>query len=312
MAVPANISGSDAINASMDHEFIANFQHDKDRLQEILGIFGTEVIAAGTTLKMLKVTGALNDEKTDATQTGAEAGSAVTLGSSSGTSYVEGDEVALSKFSAEYVPVAEAVAVPYRKMTTAAAIQKSGYVNAVLKTDQKMLSLCRQGIVKDFFSFLGNGTGAAQSTVKGLQAALAVTDAALGDSLENNGDEAGRIVHFVNRQDAAAYLAQATITDQNVFGMTYLQNFLGVADVFLTSQVKSGELYATPVENIHLFGIDFAALSDAGLAYATDDGGLIGVAHGHAYDHVSAETNVLVGCKMFPEVADYIVKGTIK
>ena len=309
MAAPANITDSTAINAAMDQEFIANFQHDMDRLAEILGIFGTETMSAGTVLKMLKVTGELNNAKTDASKENGTAATAVTLGSSSGSSYIEGDEVALSKFNAEWEPVAEVKGVPYRKLTTAAAIQKSGYVNAVLKTDQKMLSLVRGGIVSDFFTFLKKGTGAA--TGKSLQAALAMADAALGDSVEANGDEAGRIVHFVNRQDAAEYLGSATITDQNVFGMTYLQNFLGVSDVFLTNKVDKGGLYVTPVENVHIFGLDFGALSQAGLAYATDANGLIGVAHGPAYDRVSVETHVLTGCTMFPEVKDYIVKGTV-
>lgn len=309
MAALTNTSDSTALNAALDQEFIANFQHDSDRLAEILGIFGTETLAAGTTLKMLKITGTLNNGKTEGTQVGATGTGAVTLGSSSGTSYVEGDEVALSKFSAKYDAVDEVFGVPYRKMTTANAIQKSGYVNAVLKTDQKMLSQVRGGVVSNFFTLLGNGTGTASAN--GLQAALATADATLGDKLEDNGDEAGRIIHFVNRQDAAAYLGTATITDQNVFGMTYLQNFLGVSDVFLTNKVTAGVLYVTPVENIHLFGLDFGSLDSAGLSYATDASGLVGVAHSPAYNRVSVETNVLVGCKMFPEVKDYIVKGTI-
>ena len=48
MPVPANISDSTAINASMDQEFIRNFEGDLDRLLEVLGIFGAETIAAGT------------------------------------------------------------------------------------------------------------------------------------------------------------------------------------------------------------------------------------------------------------------------
>lgn len=304
-----NVSDSQALNASMDQEFIANFQHDRDRLAEILGIFGTETLAAGTTLKMLKIAGELNDGKTEGSKESDAGEAPVTLGSSSGAAYVEGDVVALSKFTAVYEPVGEISAKPYRRATTAKAIQQSGYVNAVLKTDRKMLSLVRSGIVSDFFGFLKNGTGAA--TGKGLQAALAKVDAALGDAIENAGDGVNRVIHFVNRQDAADYLGNATITDQNVFGMTYLQNFLGVADVFITSKVEQGSLFATPVENIHLFGIDFSALAQAGLSYSTDQGGLIGVAHTPAYDRVSAETHVLCGCTMFPEVKDYIVKGTI-
>lgn len=95
MAVPENITKAAAVNASLDQEFIKNFKGDSDRLAEILGIFGVERIAAGTALKMLKVTGTLNNAKTDPSTLPGESGN-VTLGSSSGTAYVEGDEVALS------------------------------------------------------------------------------------------------------------------------------------------------------------------------------------------------------------------------
>ena len=84
-----------------------------------------------------------------------------------------------------------------------------------------------------------------------------------------------------------------------------------MANVFLTNKVDKGGLYVTPAENVHIFGLDFGALSQAGLAYATDANGLIGVAHGPAYDRVSVETHVLSGCTLFPEVKDYIVKGTV-
>ena len=309
MAAIANTTDAAALNAALDVEFTKNFQGDMDRLMEIVGIFGVETIAAGTTLKMLKVTGALNDAKTDASKSSDTGETAVTLGSSSGTAYVEGDEVALSKFTAAYEAVAEAVAKPYRKLTTAAAIQRAGYDVAVLKTDQKMASLIRNDIVSQFFTFLANGTGAA--TGKTLQACAANVDATLGDALETNGDSSSRIIHFVSRQDAAEYIGNATITDQSAFGLTYLENFVGLTNVFLTNKVAKGTMYATPAENIHVFGVDFSTLAQAGLPYSTDASGLIGVAHTPAYDRVSVETNVLTGATLFPEVKDYIVKGTI-
>lgn len=309
MATIANTSDSAALNAALDQEFVKNFQGDATRLMEILGIFGVETVAAGTALKMLKVTGALNNSKTDASKSSDTDAAAVTLGSSSGTAYVEGDEVALSKFSAEYEAVGEVVARPYRKMTTAAAIQKSGYVNAVLKTDQKMESLLYADVVSQFFTFLATGTGTAAG--KGLQACAANVDATLGDTLETNGDSTSRIIHFVSRQDAAEYIGGATITDQSAFGLTYLENFVGLTNVFLTNKVAKGTMYATPAENLHLFGTDYSALAQAGLPYATDADGIIGIAHTPAYDRVSVETNVLTGCTIFPEVKDYIVKGTI-
>ena len=286
MAAPANQVNSAAMNAALDEEMIANFNQEYSRMAEILGIFSPEVMQAGQALQQVKITGELNT-----------------------TEYVEGDEVPLSLYKSEMVPVGIVDPKPYRKQTTAKAILKSGREVAILRTDTKMLNNVRGKILDDFFTFLANGTGTA--TGAGLQAAFAKVDAALGDVLETNGDQANAIVHFVNRQDAADYLGKAEITVQNTFGMTYLENFLGVTNVFLTNKVPAGTLYATPVENIHVYGIDFSSLSDAGLSYASDTLGLIGVAHTPAYDHVSADTNVLCGALFFPEIQNYIIKGEI-
>ena len=307
MTIPANQSNSTALNAALDQEMIMSFNQDYDRLAEILGVFAPEVMRAGAALQQIKITGSLNNAKTETGYD--ESSKKLTLGSSSGSAYVEGDEVALSKYSASKVAVGAITAKPYRKQTTAAAIMKSGYEAAIVRTDQKMVSNVKNAILSDFFTFLGNGTGTASGT--GLQGALAKADAKLGDTMETNGDSADRIIHFVNRQDAADYLAKAEITLQSAFGLTYLENFLGVSNVFLTNKVAAGEVYATPAENIHVFGIDFASLSNAGLSYASDGLGLLGVAHSPAYDHVSVDTNVLCGALFFPEIQDYIVKGTV-
>lgn len=308
MAVLTNTITTTEMNVALDRELIFNFQQEFDRLNEILGNFEVETIGAGTALYQLKISGSLNDTKTDASDLSGASG-AVTLGASSGTAYVEGDEVALSKYSAEKVTVGSVDVVPYRRLTTAAAILKSGYDVAVLRTDRKMLSNVRNSIVSKFFTFLGNGIGTATGTT--LQAALAAADAKLGDTLETNGDETDRIIHFVNRQDAAEYLGKAAITTQNAFGLTYIENFLGIQNVFLTNKVAKGSFYITPNENIHVFGLDFSSLASAGLSYTTQSDGLVGVAHTPAYDRVSAETHVVNGTLFFPEVKDYIVKGTV-
>lgn len=292
-----NAITSDATNAALDLEMVANFKGEFDRLAQVFGIFAPEVIAAGTALEQIKITGALADEATDE------------AGMSSGTKYVEGELVALSKYQVEKVPVGSIKPAPYRKQTTAQAILKSGYEAAVLGTDRKMLSNLRNATVKEFFDFLKNGTG--EATGNGLQAALAMVSATLGDAMEKNGDSTSGIVHFVNRLDAAEYLGKAAITTQDVFGLRYLEDFLGIQNVFLTSQVAKGSVFATPVENIHAYALDFASLASAGLSYTTDESGLIGVAHTPAYDRVSAETHVLKGLTLFPEVKDYIVKGTV-
>lgn len=295
MAAPTNLITTSDMNVALDREFILNFEGDYDRLAEILGIFAPERMAAGTALYQLKVTGTLNNENDD--------------NGSSGSSYVEGDLVNLSKYTATKEPIGAITPKPYRKATSGANILKNGYEIAVMKTDQKMQSHIRADIIKEFFAFMAKGTGEAAGT--GLQEAAAMVDAKLGDTMETNGDEGGKVIHFINRTDAAKYIGNAPVTTQTMFGMTYLQNFLGMTDVFLTNKVASGTMYATPAENIHVFTVDFGELARADLTYQQSDSGLIGVAHSPAYDHVSTETNVLTGMLLFPEVKDYIIKGTI-
>ena len=132
MAAPTNIITTSDVNLALDRELVCNFTGDNDRLMEIMGIFGVEPMTAGQTLYQLTVTGNLNNAKTDASDLSGASG-AVTLGSSSGTAYVEGDEVALSNYKVTKTPIERPDIVPYRKMTTAAAIQKSGYEVAVKK-----------------------------------------------------------------------------------------------------------------------------------------------------------------------------------
>lgn len=286
MAAPTGTITTADLDFALDREFIRNFQGEADRLMEILDIFAPEVVTAGTSLFQVTVTGSL-----------------------SATSRAEGEEVPLSKYTVDKEAVTIAAPKFYRKRTTAEGVLKSGYEAAVLRTDRKMLSSVRGGIIGDFFTFLKAGTGTASGA--GLQATLAKMDAVLADTLETNGDEADGLVHFINRQDAADYLGNREITTQTVFSMTYLEDFLGIQRVFLTNKVAAGAPIVTPVSNIHVFGIDFAALGNMGLAYEQSSGGLIGVHHEADYRYASGDTHVVTGMTLFAEAKNYIVKGTV-
>lgn len=286
MAALTNTITAADIAKSQDIEMLTNFNGELNRLTETLGLFDPEIVAAGTAMFQYTVTGSLST-----------------------TSVAEGDEVPLSKYTVTPTQLDPITIKPYRKLTTAQAILKGGYENAIAKTDKKMIGQVRSGILTDFFTFLGNGTGTA--TGAGLQATLAQATAKIQDETEKNDDFSGSIVYFVNPYDIADYLANAQVTTQTVFGMTYIQSFLGVENVMVTNKVAAKTVYATPVENIHIYGIDFSTLGDAGLAYTTMDGSLIGVHHEGAYNRTSAETYVLSGALFLPEYKNYIVKGTI-
>lgn len=286
MAALNNTVTTEQVVTALDKEMLENFKQDFDRLAELFRIAAPEVIPAGTALYQYKIEGALNDAEV-----------------------AEGDEVPLSRYKVEKTPIGELEVKPYRKLTTAQAVLKTGFVNAVTKTDRKMLQDVRANIISDFFAFLANGTGSASGV--NLQGALAYADAVLGDTMEENNDHDEAIFHFVNRQDIAGYLANANIETQSAFGMTYIQNFLGVEHIFVTSKVPQGTVYATPAGNIHMYAADFGALANANLQYATQDGSLIGVHHKAEYARTAAETYVLTGAKLLAEATNYIVKATI-
>lgn len=286
MAAPDNTIVKDDVATSQDIEMITRFNGDLNLLTQVLGLSSPQVVQAGTALFQYKVTGTL----------------------SSGD-VAEGEEVPLTNYKVTKTQLDPIALKKYRKMTTAEAILKGGYENAVQRTDEKMLAQIRDSILTEFFTFLGNGTSTATGT--GLQAVLAQATAKIQDETEKNSDYSGSIVYFVNPYDIADYLGNAQVTTQTVYGMTYLDSFLGVQNIMVTNRVDQNTVYATPVENIHVYGIDFGSLGASGLSYTTMDGSLLGVHHNPTYDRVSAETYAVTGATFLPEYKNYIVKGTI-
>lgn len=301
MAITPNTIVANDVVTALDIEFNSNFEKQIYDFIARLGLAEPQVMAAGTALYQLTVTGSLNNSATAGTPSP----------SSSGTAYVEGDEVALSHYAVTKTPIGELGFQPYRKRTTAAAIQKGGYEQSVLRTDKQMLDDLRAQITTGFFTYLFSGTGASTTTGTTLQACLANMDAKMNDLLETKGFSAGRTIRFVNPYDIAGYLGTANVGLATLYGMQYLQNFLGATDIVVTNKVTQGEVWMTPADNIRLFAADFGELSRGGLAYTISDHGLVGVTHEVNYARVSTETHVLSALTMMNEYADLVVKGTI-
>lgn len=254
------------------------------KMIEALGVTRKIKVQEGTTLKMIKVTGTLQN----------------------GT-VAEGDLIPLSKYKTDEVPVASAKLNKWRKSTTAEAILKGGYDQAVGATTDKMLKDIQKGIRGDLFTFMATGTGEAAGV--GLQAALANGWGKLSVLFE---DDAVETVYFLNPMDVADYLGTAQVTMQTVFGMTYIKNFLGLGDVLLNSSVPQGKYYATAKDNIVLYFVDVAA-GDIAKAFelTVDETGYIGIREYADNDHACVNDLVMSGVTFFPERIDGVVVGTI-
>ena len=250
----------------------------------MLGVTRKQEKRAGEVLKVYKATGTL--------ESGVVA---------------EGDVIPLSKYQTTYEAVGEAVLNKWRKVTTAEAISSKGYGQAVNDTNDKMLKDIQKGVRTSFVNFLATGTGEVAGV--GLQATLAQAWGKLQVLFE---DTSVQSVYFMNPLDVADYLGGAQISTQTAFGMSYIENFLGLGTVILASDVPKGKLYATAAENIVLYYIPVTSADMAQAFDLTSDAtGLIGIHTGPTYDNLSAETVAASGVGLFAEKLDGIVVGTI-
>lgn len=265
-------------------DFNYQFTGGLSKLIEALGITRKIKVQEGTTLKALKVTGTLQ----------------------SGT-VAEGELIPLSKYKTSEVNVASAKINKWRKSTTAEAILKGGYDQAVGATTDKMVKDIQKDIRAALFSFMATGTGEASGA--SLQPALANAWGKLAVLFE---DDAVDTVYFLNPMDVADYLGTAQVSMQTVFGMTYIKNFLGLGDVLLNSNVPEGKFYATAKENIVMYFIDVAS-GDIATAFSltVDESGYIGIREYPDNDHACVMDLVMSGITFFPERIDGIVVGTI-
>ena len=284
MAAETNLIKKEDLVRAREIEFVTLFGESIKKLVEALGVTRKIPKQAGYTLKAYKATGTLQD--------GAVA---------------EGDLIPLSKYQTQAVSYAEIVLKKWRKATSAEAIIEKGYDQAVQMTTDRMLKDVQKGIRTDFFTFLATGTGSATGAT--FQAALAQAWGQLQVLFEDDSIEA---IYFMNPLDVADYLATAQITTQTAFGMTYVENFLGLGTVIFDSKVPQGTIYATAKDNIVLYyvPVNGADLGNA-FSFTADQTGLIGIHEEADYKHMTAEDTVMSGVVLFAERLDGIVKSTI-
>nr|DAH89069.1 MAG TPA: Major head protein [Caudoviricetes sp.] len=265
-------------------DFTLMFTESLRKLTEALGVTRKVAKQAGTVLKTYRATGTLEEGKV-----------------------AEGETIPLSKYTTEAVNYGEITLKKWRKATSAEAIIERGYDQAVGMTTARMLKDVQKAIRKDFFTFLGTGTGTA--TGAGLQAALAQTWGKLQTLFEDDDIQA---VHFINPLDIADYLATATITTQTAFGMTYIEDFLGMGKVFMNSSVPKGTIYSTAQDNLVLYyvPVNGADLNEA-FSFTSDETGYIGIHEVPDYTNMTASDTVVNGMTLFAERLDGVVKTTI-
>ena len=283
-----NLINAAAMAKAREVDFVAQFTHGSlAKLIEVLGVTRKIAMMEGTTMYMYTTSGTLQD-------------GAVT----------EGEIIPLSKYTTAKTPVGEITLKKWRKATSAEAIKKSGYEAAVRDTDAAMMRDVQKSIRSDFFTLLnGTITGSASASGLDLQSALADGWGQLQVLFE---DDTAEAVYFVNPLDISAYLGAAQVTVQTAFGMNYIENFLNLGTVIMSSRVNAGTFIATAKQNLVMYYLTMGGDIAQAFDLTVDELGYIGIKSGiQNTDRAQIESLVMDGIQFFVEYAAGVVKGVI-
>lgn len=288
MAAETNLITKNQMAKVREVDFVSQFTHNNlNKFIEVLGVTRKIPMMEGSTMYVYATSGTL--------QSGAVA---------------EGDIIPLSQYATTKTAIGDITLKKWRKAVSAEAIKKSGYDASVAETDAALMRDVQAGVRADLFTFLnGTITGSTTASGVGLQAALA---AAWGQLQVKFEDDTAEAVYFVNPLDIADYLASANITVQTVFGMNYVENFLGLGTVIMTSRVTAGTFIATAKQNLVLYYLTMNGDIAQAFDLTADETGFVGIKSGYQNEErAQIESLVMSGVQFLVEYAAGVVKGTI-
>lgn len=282
----ANTTKSSDLAPVISYDHANRLSDNINTLAAILGVTEMIPMPAGATVNRYKTT--------------------VTKGAKQAT---EGDIVPLTKVEQKPLAPLTLKLNPYRKVTTAQAIQSAGQELALNKTDSVLLNEVRKDIRNDFFDTIATSSASTKAgTAATMQKALAKAWGKLKAYFE---DVDATPVFFVNPLDMADYLGDANISVQTEFGFTYVENFMALGTVISTPRVEQGHVFATASENLN--GVYVPQSGDVATAFdlTYDESGLVGMTHSRADDRASIQTLVMAGVLFYAEDASGVIEATI-
>lgn len=277
--------------AAREQDFVSVFTSNWDALRAIMGVMRPIRKAPGTKLVSNKASIVMQDG---------------TVG--------EGEEIPYSKAKVEPVAYGDITVEKYAKAVSIESVAKYGAEVAVQKTDEAFLNELQNKVLTKFYAFLKTGTLTATETT--WQRALAMAKGAVLDKFQKMRKSVTEVVGFANILDFYDYLGDKDITIQTMFGLNYVENFLGYKTLFLLSEpdIARNQVIALPVENIDLYYIDpsdsdFAKL---GLNYTVQgETNLIGFHVEGNYKTAVGEAFALMGMALWAEYLDGIAVYTV-
>lgn len=255
------------------------------RTEGFINFFNRISVAQGTLIKGTRATAELADDMTH------EAGTNVS------SSSVTLEEVDIAEISFE----ATEVNISYQD------IQKWGRNTAIERKDNELFFAVSDHIEDRLVANLDNFAG--EEITASYTAGLAK---AKGKVQSQRGFKGSQVVAFVNTEDYYDYLADnAPATAQNLFGMDYVENFLGYSEIFFSSKVAKGSYFVTARGNLNLAHIPASGPAFASIGLTPTENGLVGAKHYLEDKTGDIFTKVHFGLEAFAERVDAVVKVTV-
>lgn len=264
-------------------DFVTRFGQNWEALRDILGIMRPVKKTAGTQLVSYTASVTLAEGTVDA-----------------------GEVIPYSKATVVQTTKEDLSLQKYAKAVPIEDVDKYGAEIAVTKTDDAFLTELQNKVMDDFYTKLTGDTYALTGAYGTFQMAVAMAVGKVRDKFKKMKKDITSVVVFVNTLDAYAYLGQANISIQNMFGIEYVKDFLGAKTMILSSEIEQGKVIAIPSENMVLYYADpsteFAKL---GLVYTVNgETPLIGFHAQGNYTTAVGESFALMGMALWFEYAD--------
>lgn len=279
----ANITSD--LEPAISVDCVSRITRNITELQKVLGITEMTPMSAGTSIKIYKMEQANTPEQVAA-----------------------GETIGLTKIERKLARTIDLVLKKFRRNTPAEEIQKVGREVAINQCDEKLLSGIQKDIKRDFYAMLEAGTGEATGVT--LQGALAAAWGAIKNFYE---DQDATPIYFVSSDDLAEYLGSAQVTMQQAFGLSYIQDFLGLGTVVVSPTLTKGKVIATAKENLHGAYVP-ANSGDVAKTFGltSDSTGLVGMNHSAITGNATVDTLAMSGVVFYPELLDGVIVATIE
>ena len=202
----------------------------------------------------------------------------------------------------------------FKKGVSLEAIADHGYQDAVRLTDEALRTKLIRTATSRMYTQLRSGELTYRAA--SFQMALSMAKGLVVNKFDAMDKDITEVVGFANVLDAYKYIGAANITTQMLFGMEYVENFMGYRRLWLMSDgyIPSGTVCATPVENLidYYINVGNAEFAEADLSYVTDPlAPFIGFRTKGNYDNASTNRYATMGLALLAEYIDGVAVVTV-